>query len=626
MITSMSPGVVSKFGVLASPFPLAFRHFHLSRTYLTPGFVIKCQTASASFRPFSIPSSNCTASVLQSLSSHIRQPMNTNTDPKILIAGAGPTGLILALALRRNGVSVRVIEKSKTPQLGQRGPSVSPRTQEILRALGVLNEVNKRSILPPPVRIYALPEGTTPLKTFDTVAHSEPTPAFPFRGPIWLGQNRLEGILRAALQTYSCEVEFGTNLVSLTQDPDGVNATIEKDGKEDTQRFEFVVGADGARSVVRKQLGLAFAGESHPELHAIIGDIRVEGLSQDNWHMWGEVMSSSVYLRPTGEPNLFGVIMALSGLGLDNGAVMKDPAAFQDALTTVTGRKDLKVVELVWVAQWSLNIRMTEKFSSGRCFLAGDAAHVHSSSGGQGLNSGAQDAFNLAWKLALVLKRKAPLALLNSYDDERPPVIKEMLHATTALLNKLTTSDSSPDADRSRWDRGGPLLMLGVNYRWSSIVVDEQDGQKVPDSEAASRDPYGIRIRGVKAGDRAPDAPELKDIRRGETTRMFDVFDVSRHTVLFFSPSTLERDDRILAQLARYPQDLVRCVAIVRSGFSGTAMESFDMALEDTQGHAYDSYNFEGGCGIAVVRPDGVIGAVIRGPEGVERYFSQIFV
>ncbi|KAJ6495427.1 FAD binding domain-containing protein [Mycena sanguinolenta] len=531
--------------------------------------------------------------------------------------GAGPTGLILALALRRNGVSVRVIEKSKSPQLGQRGPALSPRTQEILRALGVLNDVNKRAILsPPPVRMYAPPEGTVPLKTFDMVAHLDPTPAFPFREPIWLGQNRLEGILRAALQTYSCEVEFGTSLVSLMQDADGVNATIEKDEKEDTQKFEFVVGADGARGIVRKQLGLAFAGESHPEHHAIIGDIRVEGLTQD-------ARQHSVYLRPTGEPGLFGVIMALSGLGLDHGAVMKDCGAFQDALTTVTGRKDFKVVELVWVAQWSPNIRMTEKFSTGRCFLAGDSGHVHSPTGGQGLNSGAQDAFNLAWKLALVLKGKAPMALLYSYDDERLPVIKEMLQATTALLNKLTSGDSSLEADRSRWDRGGPLLMLGVNYRWSSIVVDEQDEENA--TEAAPRDPYGIRTRGLKAGDRAPDAPELKDVRGGEAVRMFDVFDASRHTVLVFSSSTPERDAALLAQVSRYPQDLLRCVALVQSDFLGTATKAFDMVLEDTQGHAHANYNFEGGCEIAVVRPDGVIGAIVRGPEGVERYFNQVF-
>ncbi|KAF7356181.1 Pentachlorophenol 4-monooxygenase [Mycena venus] len=538
----------------------------------------------------------------------------TNTDPRILIAGAGPSGLILALALRRNGVPVKVIDKLATPALGQRGPGISPRTQEILRTLGVLDDVNKVAISPVPIRIYALPEGTV---SPENPRHDDTArPNFSLsRNSIWIGQNRLEAILRAALQAYSCEVEFGTSLASFIQDTNGVDATIVKgDGQEEVQRFDFLVGADGARGVVRKQLGLAFLGESRPELQAIIGDY---------WHMWGEPTSNSgfAFLRPTGEPGLFGLIMSFSGLGLDDEAVMNDRAAFQDALTTITGRKDLRVLELVWVAHWSPNIRMTEKFSFGRCFLAGDAAHVHSPTGGQGLNSGAQDAFNLAWKLALVVNGHAPMTLLDSYDEERPPVIKEMLHKTTSLLN-LTTSTSA-QGDSSGWERGGPLLMLGVNYRWSTIVLDEQDEENMA---TAPKDPYGVQIQGLKAGDRAPDASELKDIRGGgpSSVRLFDVFDLSRHTVLVFdaSPDTY---NAVLAQILRYPQGLVRCVVVVCRGVLGAGIKGSEMVLEDTMGHAYASYHFEGGCNIVVVRPDGILGAVVRSPEGIGRYFSQVF-
>ncbi|KAJ7314440.1 FAD binding domain-containing protein [Mycena albidolilacea] len=537
--------------------------------------------------------------------------MDNNANPKILIAGAGPSGLILALALRRNGVPVRVIDKLATPALGQRGPAISPRTQEILRTLGVLDDVKKWAISPPPIRTYA---GTEPLKTFSMTAALEATPVFPFREPIWIGQNRLEGVLRDALHKYSCEVEFGTTLVSLVRDMNGVDATIVKeDGKEETQRFEFLVGADGARGVVRKQLGLTFLGESRPGNNAIIGDIRVEGLGQDYWHMWGELASQCVFLRPTGEPNLFGLISSFSGLDCD--AVMKDRAAFQDALDTVTGRKDLKVLELVWLAPWRPNIRMVNKFSAGRCFVAGDAGHVHSPTGGQGLNSGAQDSFNLAWKLALVINGQAPISLLDSYDEERTPVIKEMLRTTTDLLNRNANSD-----DDSRWDRGGPLLMLGVNYRWSTIVLDEQN--EVP-TDKTPNDAYGVELRGLKAGDRAPDAPELKDVRGGQTAaHLFDVFDPSRHTVLALSPSP-ERAAALVAQLSRYPQGVVRFTVIIRNG--AEIGPGVDMVLEDTAGHAHTNYAFEGGCEIAVVRPDGVIGAVVRGPEGVGRYFSKIF-
>ncbi|KAJ7314436.1 FAD binding domain-containing protein [Mycena albidolilacea] len=356
------------------------------------------------------------------------------------------------------------------------------------------------------------------------MAALEPTPVFPFvspsKEPIWIGQNRLEGILRDALQKYFCEVEFGTTLVSLTQDVNGVHATIVKgDGKEETQRFEFLVSADGARGVVRSQLGLTFLGESRPGDKAIIGDIRVECLGQDvstprTLHITHRIAAAefgkSRMERPCAPCGFCATSLILTFPGLDYDAVMKDRAAFQDAIHTTTGREDLKVLELVWLAPWRPNIRMVNKFSAGRCFVAGDAGHVHSPTSGQGLNSGVQDSFNLAWKLALVANGQAPISLLDSY-DERIPVIKEMLHTITALLNRTTDVTNSDDS--SRWDRGGPFLQLGVNYRWSTIVLDEQDGET---TERTPNDAYGVELRGLKAGDRAPDALELKDVRGGQ--------------------------------------------------------------------------------------------------------------
>ncbi|KAJ7648599.1 FAD binding domain-containing protein [Mycena polygramma] len=551
--------------------------------------------------------------------------MNTNSNPKILIAGAGPSGLILALALRRSGVRVRIIEKAPVPAVGQRGPGIQPRTQELFRALGVLDDINKQAIALLPMRSYVPPEGTVPLKTFFMAPPVEPTPARPFEEIITIGQNHLEAILRDVLRTkYSCEVEFGTSLLSLKQDADGVDATIGKpDGQEETQRFEFLVGADGARGVVRKQCGLTFLGESRPSIKFIIGDLRVEGIDEDYWHSWGDPKSDSVLLRPTGVPGLFGLALILAGPKIDDEALLNDRTALQDTISSVTGRKDIKVVDVPWITKWSPNIRMTDRYSAGRCFLTGDAAHVHSPTGGQGLNSGAQDSFNLAWKLALVIKGRAPITLLDSYNDERLPVVKEMLGTTTKLLDK-TVGENSVAGDTEKWDRSGPLLMLGVNYRWSAIVVDEQDENEAP---KVPNDAYGARTRGLKAGDRAPDAPELHDTLStqsgGVLVRLFDVFDFSRHTVLVFSAAP-ERYDALLTALARYPEGSVHCVAIVGRSLEAD-IRGPDVVLEDTQGHAYGSYHFEGGCDIAVVRPDGILGAVVRSVEGVEGYFSRIF-
>ncbi|KAJ7504265.1 FAD binding domain-containing protein [Mycena galericulata] len=547
--------------------------------------------------------------------------MNINTNPKILIAGAGPSGLVLALALRRNGIAVRIIEKSPTPGPGQRGPGIMPRTLELLQALGVFAEFKEYAIETPPVRTYALPEGIVPIHTFDMAPKLDPTPSCPHLSPLCIGQNHLESVLREALRKTSCEVEFGSELVSLAQDADGVDATIiNKNGQEEVQRYDFLVGADGARGVVRKQLGLAFLGESRPSVNFIIGDVRLEGLEGYYWHMWGVMQGDFVYLRPTETPGLFALMMASSKNNYE--ALKQDPDAIQKAINDITGRKDLKLLELVWASHWKANMRMVDNFRAGRCFVAGDAAHVHSPTGGQGLNSGVQDSFNLAWKLALVQRSLAPMAVLESYNEERLPVIALMLSKTTSLLNRNLTATEKDD-DVSYWDRGGELLMLGVNYRWSSIVIDERDGEnamKVP------KDPYGAQSRDLRAGDRAPDAPALKDIHNGQIDiHLFDVFDSSRHTVLVFSDSP-ERFSSALQVLSRLPQDSIRCVAIIPSGSVSADMQGLDLTLEDSLGHAYSIYDFKGECDIAVVRPDGVLGAVVRSSEALQRYFGKIFV
>ncbi|KAJ7879263.1 pentachlorophenol 4-monooxygenase [Mycena olivaceomarginata] len=466
------------------------------------------------------------------------------------------------------------------------------------------------------------------------VPPGNPTPDQPLADTIILGQDVLEGVLRTALkEKYSCEVEFGTRLVSLTQDAEGVDAVIAKGdavlGQEDTQTFDFLVGADGARGIVRKQLGLVFLGKSRPSFKFIIADVRVEGIDENHWHVWGDSKADSstlysVMLRPTGIQRLFGLVVTLADSNIDYEMVMKNHTVLQNTISTITGRTDLNVTEVVWITQWTPNIRMTDTFSVGRCFLVGDAAHIHSPTGGQGLNSGAQDSFNLAWKLALVARSQAPMTLLNSYNNERLPVIAEMLQQSTGLLDRTVRESSIA---------GGPLLMFGINYRWSPIVVDEQDGDENDTTTSeAPKDPYGMHTRGLKAGDHAPDASELGNIPGGSVGLFSDVFDFSCHTVLVFSGAVdLGQRDALLVQLAHY-QGLVRCAAVVPAGVctSGADIARIGtgiMILEDTKGHAHAGYHsrLDGRCDIVVVRPDGIIGVVVRGPAGLERYFSQIF-
>jgi len=254
-------------------------------------------------------------------------------------------------------------------------------------------------------------------------------------------------------------------------------------------------------------------------------------------------------------------------------------------------------------------------------FVAGDAAHVHSPAGGQGLNSGVQDSFNLAWKLSLVYKGLAPVMLLDSYTTERLPVIAEMLNLTTGSFNQFRSSVSFEAGLR----RDKRMDMLGVNYRSSPIVLDEF-------TQAEPVSAYGTLEEGVLvAGDRAPDAPELglvaaQATRGAETeTRLFDVFCPVYHTVLLFVPDVAASAD-VLEVLKRYPGDVIRPVIVLPQGSEVTPGAQADVII-DRGGHAFRGYlAVKGKKRVVVVRPDGVVGAMVRGAEGVGAYFANLFV
>ncbi|KAJ7705540.1 FAD binding domain-containing protein [Mycena rosella] len=538
--------------------------------------------------------------------------MDSKSHPRVLIAGAGPCGLVLALTLRQNGIPVRIIDKSTIPAIGQRGFGIQPRTQELFQMLGIIDQINAQSRIVPPFRSYA-PEGRVPLKTWESTPTLDPVPAFPYRNLITLGQNHLEGILRADLaEKYSCAVDVGKTLVSFTQDVTGVDVTIQDEihGTQKNERYDFLVGTDGARGVVRKQLGLSFVGESRPSVQLIIADVRGSGIDEDHWHMWGSLQSDGLFVRPTGVPGLFGLAMTLSGEKVDCEVVKANPALLQDFIQRVVARTEFRVTEVEWITNWTPNIRMVDKLSLGRCFVAGDAAHVHSPTGGQGLNTAVQEAFNLGWKMALVVQGNAPLSLLDSYNEERIPIVEEMLLKTTNLLDQTMVAKPG---ERKHWDRGGALLMLGINYRWSAVVLDEQDAEEENNSE---KDPYGVRTTGLRAGDRAPDATGLKENRSAVFTQLSSIFGVAHHTVLLFSAST-ERCTAVLEALVHYPANLIHLV-VVQATPAPLVADGEKRVLEDTQGHTYAAYDpiLKAGCDIVIV----------RGSEGVGRYFGRILL
>ncbi|KIK40375.1 hypothetical protein CY34DRAFT_807313 [Suillus luteus UH-Slu-Lm8-n1] len=535
--------------------------------------------------------------------------------PPVLVVGAGPAGLVTALTLLQNGIPVRIIDKDPNPRIGQRGPGIWPRSLELFNFLNIpeVNDLGKHFSAVRSYKSATLESGTDSLM----VPHSEPTPAIPFHSPKLMGQQLLDVILRRHLEKFSCSVEMGTELRSFKQSDEGVTAVLEKNGTLETFNTNWVVGADGAKGIVRKQLGLTFLGETRDDVRMVMGDIRLHGVGLDraHWHRFGS-FKLGASLRPTDEIAEDGWQFMIFGGDLDLTKLAQSEELLFEAIASVIPT-EITFNKLVWVSEFRANIRMVNKFSEGRGFVVGDAAHVHSPTGGQGLNSGVQDAFNLGWKLALVEKGLADKSLLETYNAERLPVISEMLEVTTSILNQsLKTNDITA--------RRGPILfMLGINCRFSNIVLDEF---AIPGKPINA---YGVLDEtNLEAGDRAPDAPNMLQVGGGESDAktLFSLYRPWYHTVLVFAPSPADATP-VLGALEAYEKSAVRSAVVLPSSASVTSVESpADLVLVDQEGHAYSAYLVEAGqTKVFVIRPDGVVGAIVRGAEGVKKYFSGIF-
>ncbi|GAV99129.1 protein [Lentinula edodes] len=520
----------------------------------------------------------------------------TSISPAVLIVGAGPVGSVLALTLLKNRIPVRIIDKAG-PQIGQKGAGIQPRTLEMHHFLGTLPDFLSVAQSMPPCTIYKIPGGTEILKTFELNPHEEPKPDTPYINPMVLGQYRQQSILHRHLKKYGCEVEFHTELRSFEQSDDHVLANIMKkspDGAEIPEEIKipYLVGADGAHSTIRRALGLTFLGDTRDDVSSVIGDIEIKSKELDH---------------------------AKTASGRDE---------LVKTITFVTERNDIEFGDLIWMSHYRPNIRMVNKFGEGRVFVAGDAAHVHSPAGGQGTNSGVQDSFNLGWKLALVLKGLSPPSLLNTYTEERLPVIAAMLGKSTNLLNQ---GKDKPAADESKWKRGTEFKQLGVNYRGSSTLIDETADLT---KDLIRSDSYSLASDGViHAGDRAPQAPDLEDLRANRTlTSLFDIFGPDHHTALIFS-SVRSKGEEITSGLSGYSKGLFKTVLILPAFSESESIASvkqssgFDLVLRDGGGHAYKGYpTLPGPCTVIVVRPDGVIGAIVRGIDGLLQYVNGVFV
>ena len=476
----------------------------------------------------------------------------------VLIAGAGAAGLTLAIDLARRNVAFRLIDKSAAPFPGSRGKGIQPRSQEVFEDLGLLDRMAAAGGRYPLVRTYG-EEGfaDTPI-----MEEGEPTPAEPYVRPLMLPQSLTEGLLRARLAELGHRAEFGTELIGFEQDESGVTARLAGKAGSETLRVRYLVGADGGRSFVRQALAIDFPGETLP-MRAVVGDLSLDGLSRDFWHRWRRRGVATISLCPLAGTDLF----QLQGpLPLEGEPDLSAPGLAR-MIAERTGRHDIPVHAVHWCSAYGMNARLAERYQVGRVFLAGDAAHVHPPTGGQGLNTSVQDAYNLGWKLAAVLAG-APAALLATYEAERRPIAAHVLGLATNLL----------EAARDRGDlrRGRDTHELDLGYAGSPLALDR------PGSRQGRR----------RAGDRAPDAPCRG--AGGQPTRLFTLLRGPQWTLL------------------RYEAGSAPTIAPRK----GLAIHDIGArsAIIDADRHIRDGYDLVPSDHV-LIRPDGYIGALAAGTE-----------
>lgn len=504
-------------------------------------------------------------------------------DCSVLIVGAGPTGLTLACELARRGVPFRIVDKAETYFAGSRGKGLQPRSLELLDKLGVIDEILDSGRFHLPFRGY---DGAKVIGDRDPHEGRVPTPDVPYASPLIIPQWRVEEILRKRLHELGGQVELATELTGFEQHENQVMATLAKSGRAERVSISYLVGADGGRSFVRPALGVGFEGETWPSERMLIGDVSVEGLDREHWHSWMNNHLGWLALCPLAGTNSFQFQAQIGPDEPDQPSFER----FQQIVDERTGGLGLRLNGATWMSLYRANVRMVDRYRVGRVFLAGDAAHVHSPAGGQGMNTGIQDAFNLGWKLANVLGG-AREALLDSYEEERLPVAAWMLGVTTKLhRNALGAKTGDPH-------RGPETLQLGINYRGSSVA---REARKVTGT--------------LQAGDRAPDSPCR--LASGAPVRLFDAMRGPHFTLLGFDAG----DPDTVINAACCHGNEIRAYAILEPGASHS-----ERAILDPDGHARRVYDVEPGS-LVLVRPDGYIGVIAdRASSGsVGDYLSSV--
>jgi len=530
-----------------------------------------------------------------------------------LVIGGRTTGLTMACQLARHGVPVRVVDKSPGIDPHCRATTLHSRTLEIFQNLGIVDAVLNEGELIRGGRQYANGQ------LFMHVRYTEVDSPYPLMGS--LGQNRIEAILEQHLNDLGIKVERSTELLDFTARAHDVSATLKHtDGSEEHVQTPWLIACDGAHSRVRHVSGLSFPGEEDPHQY-VVADVVVDApFARDEWHG---------YLTDRGTLYFFHLptprTMVIADIPQHHDSVTEAPSLDEiQTLVSERGPAGARISDPRWLGYFRIHYRLARHYQRGRVFLAGDAVHVHSPIGGLGMNTGIQDAYNLGWKLALVLRGKAPEALLDTYEIERRQVAEDVLsttkkatdsgesfsHLSAAERKRLYFNIVLPEAERVA--QGRHREQLDLDYRSSPICVEGP----------------GFRS-GPHAGAQALDAGPL--LIGGQSRTLFELLEGTRHNLLLFAGS--ERDmstgdaltplaDRIAAEYV----NLVNLFIVLEGRPKAQDLSPGRTLVGDPDGSLHRRYSAGKGS-LYLIRPDGYISYRDRRArfDALQRYMQRNF-
>jgi 2-polyprenyl-6-methoxyphenol hydroxylase-like FAD-dependent oxidoreductase len=518
-----------------------------------------------------------------------------------LIAGAGPVGLTLALELQRFGLKCLIIDQNAAPTDKSKALVLWPRSLELLDRAGIAGDFVAAGMWAKGARMFGDGRQLAHIEIYreDSAFHTA----------LMIAQNETERILNLTLQRRGLFVERSITLVKCIEQGNSVASTLRHaDGREEIVTSAWLGGCDGSHSTVRKQLGIEFTGEFEPN-DWILADVQIDGpIAFDEitafWHSDG----IAVFF-----PIAPGRCRVIADMGKAPGTEKPADPTLEQVQAIVDRRTAIKVRlhDPIWLSGFRIHERKVDQYSRGRVFLCGDAAHIHSPAGGQGMNTGMQDAFNLAWKLALVhLGRARSAPLLDSYSIERDAVGKMVLKNAGTFTSMAMIRNPLLQFLRNN------LIAIATKFsavQQRAIATLTETAVHYPVSPLNAEDPGPAWHGDLNAGDRLPDA-DLLD-RAGRATRLLTVVGGSKHSVLLIPaigdsvfPALLEQARRVLAAFSQTVQ-----LILVLPNQPSVQLPADLSVVIDHKSQVRDRLGLRA-TALALIRPDGYIG--LRGHTG----------